>query len=948
MIKLEEIPGYGINNRLKTYGGKNPYILKLKKALETNSSFKMTPNQINYINDNFDKEIEEINKVIEITDYLANSLKDTHNLSILPKRIFIESLLAETEKTFHVYGKLKRNQEKSEMYFLPKTQIITDIRSIEINLDIDFEKYEKIDTFKMPDGTIGRKLKEHQKYGIGFLLSRDGCILADDMGMGKCLITNELVYTPYGKQEIGTIKVGDYVIGSNGKKTRVLEVHPQPKKELFKITFNDGYSTICCKEHMWTVTSNNGSVNNKNRPVRYTNLTVEQMLDKDLEIKQIGTGWNEKRPYKLKTYYKKSNGQNKWQIPIVKPIQFENDSKLPIDPYLLGVTLADGHIKKDGTIKIELHNGNLSHTKFIPDMYKYASIEDRIGILQGFMDTDGHCMKSINDSFVGAEYYTVSEKLADDVAEIVHSLGGIVRKKSKIGPYKKPDGTKVDCKRVYRLNIKFSNDINPFRLKSKSDEYKKSKKYNVSRYISDIEPIGQGETVCIKVDAEDSLFTINHGIVTHNTIQSIIAALESGAKKILIVCPESAKINWEREIKYFGENDISIISGKRWKDAKFVIINYDILSNFHVVPNRDMKEEDICWDNQYLVNGKFDLCIIDEAHYLKDKDSNRGAIMADITKYIPKVWLLTGTPVANRPMDFYNLLKLIKTDITKNWQYYVKRYCEGRMINKTLKNGKTKKIWLTNGASNLEELASKTKGLYIRRLKTEINDMPEKSIIPLYYELNSKQRSNYDNLWEEYLIERINKKKKGEPDRELVESGILRKYVAMEMVPNTIKHCENIIEQGNSVVIFTNFTDELHKLADYFGDKCVIHYGEMSNSDKQISVDRFQMDDSVNVFIGNIRSAGVALTLTKATYVIFNSFSWVPGHNEQSEDRCFRIGQKNNVTVYYQLFNDTISTKMFDVLKYKKEIINKIMGEETVDDEKLTNEILKKIINDEE
>jgi len=324
------------------------------------------------------------------------------------------------------------------------------------------------------------------------------------MGLGKCLSINELVYTPNGLRVISDLKVGNYVIGSNGLKTKVIGVYPQKElKKMYKITFNDGYSVECTDDHMWTVTSNNGSVNNKNREVKYINLTVEQMLNNNLVLEQLGTGWNEKRPYKFKTYYKQSNGQNKWQIPIVKPIHFENNQKLPIDSYLLGVSLGDGYINETGNIKIELHkddfdeifnnqvineispqqnkrcnsihilkeevkslglNGKLSHTKFIPDMYKYSSVEDRLAILQGLMDTDGHCMKSDKGVFVGTEYCTVSEQLADDVAEIVHSLGGIVRKKSKIGSYKKEDGTKVECKKAYRLNIKLPEGMNPFRL----------------------------------------------------------------------------------------------------------------------------------------------------------------------------------------------------------------------------------------------------------------------------------------------------------------------------------------------------------------------------------------------------------------------------------------------------------------------------------------------------
>ena len=278
---------------------KNPYLKKLKNKFLKNKSFTLTDNQTKYIMRNHDKEPVFINKVIHISDYLGGELKKQENLSFVPERILFEYILGETEKTYHVYGKLKRNQEKSGMYFIPKTQVLDDPYHEEIDIEVDFEKYTKLDTFKLKDGTIGRTPYEHQKEGIKFLLSKQGCILADDMGLGKAQSVDSEVFTPKGRQKIGTIKPGDYVIGSDGLPTLVEAVYPQGVKDLYRVTFNDGYSTLCCKEHLWTVTSNNGSVNNKNREVRYTTLSVEQMLDENLELEQIGTGWNKKRPYKF-------------------------------------------------------------------------------------------------------------------------------------------------------------------------------------------------------------------------------------------------------------------------------------------------------------------------------------------------------------------------------------------------------------------------------------------------------------------------------------------------------------------------------------------------------------------------------------------------------------------------------------------------------------------------
>jgi SWI/SNF-related matrix-associated actin-dependent regulator 1 of chromatin subfamily A len=168
----------------------------------------------------------------------------------------------------------------------------------------------------------------------------------------------------------------------------------------------------------------------------------------------------------------------------------------------------------------------------------------------------------------------------------------------------------------------------------------------------------------------------------------------------------------------------------------------------------------------------------------------------------------------------------------------------------------------------------------------------------------------------------------------------------MEAIPQTIEMVDNMLETDKKVIIFTSFTDELNELAEYFGKKCVTHNGPMNDKEKQKSVDQFQNNPNIRVFIGNIKSAGVGITLTEANFVVFNSFDWVPGQNEQAEDRAYRIGQKNNVNVYYQLFEDTISTRMWETLRNKKDIISTIMGDKQLSDEEIIEIMTDKLINE--
>ena len=218
------------------------------------------------------------------------------------------------------------------------------------------------------------------------------------------------------------------------------------------------------------------------------------------------------------------------------------------------------------------------------------------------------------------------------------------------------------------------------------------------------------------------------------TTATIIAALECNVKKILIVCPASLKINWQREIENYTDRSVYIAEGKKFStEHDFVIINYDILKNFY-----DIKDK----DNSLIIQGNFDLIILDEAHYVSNGTSIRSKLVNSFTKNCKRVWLLTGTPMTNRPMNYFNLLSIIDSPVSQNWMAYAIRYCGGYQFTA----GK-RKIWNVAGATNLEELRDRTSRQVLRRLKTEVLDLPEKIITPVYLKLKSKL---YEGLMGEY------------------------------------------------------------------------------------------------------------------------------------------------------------------------------------------------------
>lgn len=1281
---------------LDEYEGANNYILNLKRKSKEFNYFKLTRAQAEYIISFYDVVPKVAKKWVELDSYFSQKLMNDKLLTKPPKTIYVEKLLVEKDKSYHIWGKLFENDKLSDIW-LPKVAILKEQKK-ERQVEIDYSKYEH------------RPPLSHQKVAIEKLVGNDKFILADDMGLGKFLTNNTLIYTPLGTKKMGEIVVGDKVIGSNGKECNVIGVFPQGKKETYKITFNDGYSIMSGDEHLWSVSSPNYGKNRKNVRIKKSLVLSTKQMYEGGKIIINGDGYNKDKKYEIETHYKSPNGNNKWQIPIVKSIQFESNGDLPINPYLLGLGLGDGSFKGKN-IKFSVHKddydelfnsfnlkenkpqGNkrigyvnvgdnlfdlgLEHTrssnKFIPDVYKYTTVENRLSILQGLMDTDGHCMLSKNGSFMGTEYSTISEQLCDDVCEIVQTLGGIARKKSRHSFYKK-DGKRVECSISYRVNIKLPPGMNPFRLKRKADRYNEPIKYPTGRYIKKIEKIGEDYCTCISVDSSDKLYVAEHCIVTHNTTSTIIAALETGVKKVLIVCPASLKINWQREIQNYSDRTTSIIEGKNWESSDFVIVNYDILKNFHECKKKDTvlmnenfdlaiidecftydskimteygemmigdivekcidvkiltynlqtknieyknidrwirKNKDIiyqiklqngvfieCTDNHkfytenrgyvkareltkddklYLLsesinqktnlekesvlfeelcfknneqiktkkrirekvyermftmwkndvfynrnlheqkenmfeklffknkneqpisetkkkrddrkkwwmvgthekssqrkstNGKkyieknerekpnvqprkfrknekkyerknflikrwertinrttkiitsiigkwlgdgitnqnkesktfiqkftkrissgywkqkiknigrnrwpdtqvkemevfrqkknesikfigvesieilergsydksqglfkkntrvYDLeirdnhnyfinnILVSNCHYISNTTAKRTKLINDILGRIPKVWLLSGTPMTSRPINYYNLLNLVDSPVAHNWMAYAIRYCEGYQFSVG-----NKKVWKVTGASNLEELRERTKPLVLRRLKEDVLDLPEKIITPVYLRLKSKE---YENLMGEYY----DWYEKSEESKSLtVQFSKLmkvRQVIAQEKVKNTIELAENILEQGKKVIIFTNFTETLNTIASHFGKSAVKLDGSMSKIQRQYSVDQFQENEKVTVFVGNLKAAGVGITLTSAEVVIMNDLSFVPSDHAQGEDRAYRYGQKNNVLVYYPLFENTIEGIIYDILNHKKQVFETVMGD---------------------
>ncbi|GGP72192.1 PhoH family protein [Streptomyces sindenensis] len=377
--------------------------------------------------------------------------------------------------------------------------------------------------------------------------------LAYMRGRAQPVFTN--VLTPDGWRPIGSLEVGDLVIGSNGEPTPVLGVYPQGEKDIYRVSAQDGSWTLCCGEHLWTVRT--ASDRRRDKPWRV------------LETKEmIGN---------LRAAHAR-----RYELPMLTaPVSFP-EREVPMDPYALGLLLGDGCLTGSTTPSFSTEDqelaealeavltgvtlrhrggpdyvlnrtkapgdvvtpenpvtailrqldllGSRSHSKFVPDDYLHNSAEGRLGVLQGLLDADGGPVTQ-SDRTCRVQYTTSSIVLRDDVIALVQSLGGVAYTRRRPAAGRAPGlakGRPVHHRYdAHIVDIRLPEGIEPFRLTRKAEKYHAAGGGGrPMRFIDSIEPAGREEAVCIQVAAEDSLYVTQDYLLTHNTLNDAFIILD--------------------------------------------------------------------------------------------------------------------------------------------------------------------------------------------------------------------------------------------------------------------------------------------------------------------------------------------------------------------------------------------------------------------------------------
>lgn len=796
-------------------------------------------------------------------------------------------------------------------------------------------------------------LYPHQVIAVMFLNVVRNILLALDMGTGKAQDVDSKLLTPNGWVRMGDIKVNDYVIGSDGKPKKVLGVYPQGLKDIYEITFNDGTKARSCDEHIWSV----------NSPTRIHRT-----------IKNIN---NVNYPFNLKTLktiineglYEKNNNR-KFCIPIIKPIEFE-EKELIINPYVLGCILGDGsittkygigfssidkqiineiecrlpinhnmivngkslkdyYLTADGKnnlinqalIKYKLKKCN-SHTKFIPDDYKFASINQRLELLQGILDTDGYAQKD-----GGVELTLASKQLIEDVQYIVQSLGGIARLHDKWIKYK------GEYRLYYRLNIKLPPEFIPFKLQRKIDSFIICTKYLPNRAISEIKFLGKKESQCIFIDSEDHLYCTDNCILTHNTIISIAYVEMNDFNKVFVITPNSLKYNYYNEVEKFTNSNVYII-GKKNKcsieDAKYIITNYEYFNSSNLNKTLDKFKK--------LNIGLIDALICDESHRLKSNSSNTYKSIKKIfnddifrNKKVSKVFM-SGTPAPSKAAELYTVLNQISPIEFPTQKYFYEYYCGMKYI----VDGYGWNVDEEN--TKFEELFNKISPFTYRKKKSEVlKDLPEKTYQKILLEMTPEEYEIYYDLEEGVANDFCNK----EINNPLVIMGKLREYTSSLKSSNVVELIDSILESNEKFVIIDFFKKNLYKLYDKYKDISVIHTGDQNDIERANAVKLFQDENSIcKLFFGSENTTKEGLTLTAASKIGLTTMPWTPGTLDQCTDRVARIGQKNAVNAYLFIYKDTIDEYIFNLIEGKRKEISQV-----IDGEKYESNIDQSIIND--
>ena len=407
---------------------------------------------------------------------------------------------------------------------------------------------------------------------------------------------------------------------------------------------------------------------------------------------------------------------------------------------------------------------------------------------------------------------------------------------------------------------------------------------------------------------------------------AVAKKLQKGYKHCLIICGVNGlKWNWVNEI-HTHSNEKAWILGQRLKAGKTVIGSnaeklddlkcLNSISSYFLITNvESLRQPEIVSTISALCkDGTIGIVAIDEVHKCKNPTSQQGK---GILKVQPECRIaMTGTPLMNNPFDLYIILKWLGYEKHGFWSFKKHYGVFGGY-------GGYEVI----GYRYLNELQEQLDSIMLRRLKNDVLDLPEKTHITEYVEMTPKQKQIYDEVTAEIKMNIDQIKMANNPLAELIRMRQATGYTGI--LSSTIKESakldrmeelvEEAVENGKKVVIFSNWT----QMTDVIYERLIKKYGcaritgQTKDDERQALVNEFQNDKDCKVILGTIGAMGTGLTLTAGTVEIFMDEPWNRANKEQAEDRCHRVGTKENVTIYTLVCKGTIDERINELVEKK-------------------------------
>jgi SNF2 family DNA or RNA helicase len=944
-LKTPEIRALQI---LEDYEGSNNFILNLKHKKFNSKTFTPTRSQSEYIINYQNTKPKVAKKWVKLDSYFAKKLKEDKMYTKEPTEIYVEKLLVEKDKSYHIWGKIFSGETIYD-FWLPKTALLKD-NEVK-NVVIDYEKYNH------------RAPMSHQKEAIEKLVRNKKFILADDMGLGKTTSTiisaletgakKILIICPASLKINWQREIANYsdrsVFLAEGKKfssdsdfvivnydilKNFHDIKDKDNSQILKSNF-DLMIADECFTYETTVMTDVGEIK------------IGDIVENNLDVNVLTYNHvTKKTEYKKIFRWLKKSKDTIYQIKLQNGVFIECTGNHKFFTKNRGYVRADQLTKNDDLY--ELSKGINKTTSMEGVSNLFSVLRNNIQVQKNHTSKKRKKTKVFQKLHILWKKNEIPTRVTNEKTKLLFpkllkqiemedwgyetKMENFNGKTQYVGKNERSPQEKSKFReKIFRKNEKEQSYVKP-KNRRKNEKKIKRKNFFIKRW------------------------EWKNNTTTGDNLQFIGGRLGYGVTypnkgvywKSKVITKFLQSRHWKFVIKNYYRNrweithnkEVEILRQKENRNINFVRMesitilergSYD-KSNEMYSKNTRVYDLEIKDNHNYFVNG----ILVSNCHYVSNPQSNRTKIVNEISKNINRVWLLTGTPMTNRPMNYYNLLNLVDSPVAANWMAYAKRYCNGYQFSV----GK-RKVWNVTGASNLEELRERTQTHILRRLKEDVLDLPDKIITPVYLRLKSK---DYEELMGEYY--EWYDKNQEESSSLTIQFGKLmkvRKVIAQEKVKSTIELAENIIEQGKKVIIFTNFTDTLQEIYNHFGKSAVYLDGSCSKPHRQKSVDDFQENDKIKVFVGNLKAAGVGITLTSAEAVIMNDLSFVPAEHSQAEDRSHRIGQKNSTSVYYPLFENTIEGAIYDILTRKKKIISTVMGDDMLDDASTIEEMLNMI-----